>query len=216
MKTRECIKWLWRASHDVRGHILSNSLIGILHVASSLTFVWICKTLVDIVTTGTGSHLTTYILAMVGCQLLQVILTALEQRISSHSDILLKNKLRYLLFTRLMESRWNGKENFHTGDTLNRVMEDVRIVADSITASIPAVLTAAVQFIAAFIFLFSLQPDLAWVIPGIMIAALLISKNQCNAQIKPSCMRASSVIIFWFHGGSHTNSMFTSPTPSKA
>ena len=106
MKTRECIKWLWRASHDVRGHILSNSLIGILHVASSLTFVWICKTLVDIVTTGTGSHLTTYILAMVGCQLLQVTLTALEQRISSHSDILLKNKLRYLLFTRLMESRF--------------------------------------------------------------------------------------------------------------
>lgn len=177
MRTRECIKWLWRASHDVRGHILLNSLIGTLHIASSLSFVWICKTLVDKVTTGSGNNLSTYIFAMVGCQVLQVLLTALEQRITNHSDILLKNKLRYLLFTRLMESRWNGKENFHTGDTLNRVMEDVRIVADSITTSIPTVLTAAVQFIAAFIFLFSLQPDLAWVIPGIMITALLISKS---------------------------------------
>ena len=181
MRTRECIKWLWRASHDVRRHILSNSLVGILHVCSSLTFVWICKAMVDVVTSGKGGNLTGYICAMAGCLLLQVLLTALEQRISSYSDIILKNRLRHLLFTRLMESRWNGKENFHTGDTLNRVMEDVRIVADSITASIPAVLTAAVQFIAAFIFLFSLQPDLAWVIPGIMIAALLISKQSTGA-----------------------------------
>ncbi|MBR5836749.1 MAG: ABC transporter ATP-binding protein [Bacteroidales bacterium] len=177
MKTRECIKWLWRASDGVRRHILLNSLIGILHVASSLTFVWICKALVDIATTGTDGNLSVYICILIGCQLLQVALTALEQRISSHSDILLKNKLRHLLFTRLMESRWNGKENFHTGDTLNRVMEDVRVVAESITTSIPAILTAGVQFIAAFLFLFSLQPGLAWAIPGIMIAALLISKS---------------------------------------
>ena len=177
MRTRECLKWLWRASQDVRGHVLLNSLIGILHVASSLTFVWICKTLVDSATTGTENSLTIYICGLIGCQILQVILAALEQRISSHSDILLKNKLRHLLFTRLMESRWNGKENFHTGDTLNRVMEDVRVVAESITASIPAIIIAAVQFIAAFIFLFSLQPGLAWVIPGIMVAALIISKS---------------------------------------
>lgn len=177
MRTRECIKWLWRASHDVRRHILSNSLVGILHVCSSLTFVWICKAMVDVVTSGKGGNLTGYICAMAGCLVLQVLLTALEQRISSYSDIILKNRLRHLLFTRLMESRWNGKENFHTGDTINRVMEDVRVVSESITTSIPAIIIAAVQFAAAFIFLFTLQPALAWVIPGIMIVALTISKS---------------------------------------
>ena len=76
-----------------------------------------------------------------------------------------------------MECKWNGKENFHTGETLNRVMEDVRVVAESITRAIPEIVIATFQFTAAFIFLFSLEPGLAWVIPGIMTAALIISKS---------------------------------------
>lgn len=177
MKTRECIKWLWRASDGVRGSVVSSSLVGIMHVCSSLTFVWVCKSLVDQVTSGTGEKLGIYICAMIGCLLFQLLLTALDQRISSHSDILLKNSLRYRLFTRLMESKWNGKENFHTGDTLNRVMEDVRVAAEAITKAVPSVVVAGFQFIAAFVFLFTLEPALAWVIPGIMLVALLISKS---------------------------------------
>ena len=177
MRTRECIKWLWRASSGVRKYIVFNALAGVLHVGSSLAFVWVCKALVDQVTSGQGDHLSVYICAMAGCLLFQVFLTAVERHISSNSDILLKNRLRYRLFTRLMESKWNGKESFHTGDTLNRVMEDVRVSSESITSSIPAVVVASVQFVAAFIFLFTLEPGLAWVIPGIMIAALAVSKG---------------------------------------
>lgn len=177
MKTRECIKWLWRASDGVRGYVVSNSIVGLLHVCSSLTFVWVCKSLVDRVTSGTGDNLGIYISAMIGCQLFQLLLTALDQRISSQSDIFLKNSLRYRIFTRLMESKWNGKENFHTGDTLNRVMEDVRVAAEAITKAVPAVVVASFQFIAAFVFLFTMEPALAWAIPGIMLVALLISKS---------------------------------------
>ena len=177
MTTRKCIKWLWQASHDVRKYVVFNALLGILHVGTSMTFVWVCKSIVDQVTSGAWDGMTFHICTMVGCMLLQVVLSALEQHTSNLSDIVLKNKLRHGLFTRLMESRWNGKENFHTGDTLNRVMEDVRVAAESITKAVPSVIIAIVQFIAAFTFLFILEPALAWVIPGIMIVALLISKG---------------------------------------
>lgn len=177
MRTRECIKWLWRASSGVRKYVVLNSLSGVLHVCSSLAFVWVCKALVDQVTSGQGDNLTVYICAMAGCLLFQIFLTSAEHHISSNSDILLKNRLRHRLFTRLMESKWNGKETFHSGDTLNRVMEDVRVASESITSSIPAVVIASVQFVAAFIFLFTLEPGLAWVIPGIMIVALAVSKG---------------------------------------
>ena len=177
MRTVECIKWLWRASSGVRRYLSFNSLAGILHVCSSLTFVWICKSLVDKVVTGTDGKLAVYISGMIGCLLFQVIITAIEQRISNHSDIILKNRMRYLLFTKLMESKWNGKDKFHTGDTLNRVMEDVRIIAEATTVSIPAVIVASFQFIAAFVFLFTLEPNLAWIIPGLMVIALVMSKS---------------------------------------
>lgn len=184
MRTRECIKWLWRASDGVRWRIMLNSLIGILYVASSLAFVWVCKGLVDLVTSGTSESLTFHIICMASCLLLQVVLTAVEQRVTNYSDIQLKNTLRHSLFKRLMESRWNGKENFHTGDTLNRVMEDVRVVSESVTKSVPSVVVAIVQFAAAFLFLFSLAPGLAWAIPGIMVVALLISRSYISRMRK--------------------------------
>lgn len=170
------MKWLWRASEGVRGKVVLCSLTGGMHVAASLAFVWVCKKLIDAATSGNGENVPLYIGVMIACMLMQILLSAVEQRILNLSDILLKNKLRYRLFNSLMESRWNGKEAFHTGDTLNRVMEDVRVVSESITKSIPAVMTAGIQFIAAFLFLFILEPGLAWAIPGIMLAMLIVSR----------------------------------------
>ena len=177
MKTRECISWLWRASYGVRKYVAGSSVTGMLHVGFSLTFVWICKSLIDTATSGNRGNLAMDIALMAGCMLMQILLSAVEVHLANKSDILLKNRLRHRLFTGMMQSRWNGKDAFHTGDSLNRIMEDVRVIAESVTKSIPAVITAAVQFVAAFIFLFSLAPGLAWAIPGIMLAALLLSKS---------------------------------------
>lgn len=175
VKTVGCIKWLWRASYGVRGKIVASSFIGLLHVAASMTFVWVCKSLIDAATSG-GDNLPLYIAVMAGCMLMQILLSAIEQRVLNLSDVNLKNGLRYALFAKLMESRWDGKEAFHTGDTLNRVMEDVRVVSEAVTRSVPAVITAGIQFVAAFCFLFILDPGLAWAIPGIMLVALLLSR----------------------------------------
>jgi len=177
MKTRECIKWLWKASDGVRGRVVLCSLVGGLHVAASLAFVWVCKRLIDLVTVDGGGSLTWYIAAMAGCMLAQTLLSALETRAMNHGDIILKNRLRHGLFTGLMESRWDGKDTFHSGDSLNRVMEDVRVVGESITRSVPAVLVSGVQFIAAFSFLFVMNRNLAWVIPALMLAMLLVSRS---------------------------------------
>lgn len=57
MKTRECIGWLWQASYGVRGRVVLCSLVGSLHVAASLAFVWVCKRLIDEVTVGEGESL---------------------------------------------------------------------------------------------------------------------------------------------------------------
>ena len=77
MKTRDCIKWLWKASDGVRGRIVASSLVGGLHVAASLSFVWVCKRLIDAVTVDKGEPLTWYIVAMAGCMLMQTLLSAI-------------------------------------------------------------------------------------------------------------------------------------------
>ena len=156
MKTVSCIKWLWRSSEGVRGKVAACSFIGLLHVAASMTFVWVCKQLIDTATSGDGNDLPLYIVMMASCMLVQIVLSAVEQRILNLGDVTLKNGLRQKLFGRLMESRWDGKEVFHTGDTLNRVMEDVRVVSEAVTKSVPAVITSSLPSV------FSLSLIQAW------------------------------------------------------
>lgn len=176
MRTLDCMKWLWRASEGVRWRIVVSALTGILHVGASMAFVWVCKELIDSAEAGNGIQLWTLAI-MISCLVLQVIFTAVETRVSNHADVLLKNRMRHRLFTDLMISRWDGREAFHSGDTLNRVMEDVRVVSDAVIKSVPAVVVAGVQFLAAFAFLFILEPGLAWAIPGLMLVMLVLSKS---------------------------------------
>lgn len=176
MRTLDCIKWLWRASDGVRLRVVVSCLAGIAHVGASLSFVWVCKELIDTAQSGEGVS-GWHVAVMLGCMVMQVVFSAIETMVADYADVLLKNRLRHRLFTDLMTSRWDGRDAFHTGDMLNRVMEDVRVVSDAIIKSVPAVIVAGIQFLAAFTFLFILEPGLAWTIPGLMLAMLIVSKS---------------------------------------
>ena len=86
------------------------------------------------------------------------------------------NSLRLRLFDKSMNSDWTGKDRLHSGDTMNRLEEDVRVVSESVGDDIPQMLIVGVQLAAASVFLFMLQRELLYVLLCIMPAALLSSK----------------------------------------
>lgn len=177
MKTLDCIKWLWKASEGSRMKILISSLIGVLHVAASMFFVFLCKNLIDLVTLDKSTDLAWPIAGIITCMLLQILLSAADSAVSGVGDIRLKNRMRFDIFSRLMTSRWDGREKHHSGDTINRMTEDVRVVSEALMKSVPSVITAGFQFVAAFGFLLFLDPYLALLIPVIMLVALFFSKR---------------------------------------
>jgi ABC-type multidrug transport system fused ATPase/permease subunit len=88
----------------------------------------------------------------------------------------MRNEIRKEMFARLMGSRSCFDRELHTGDIVNRLEEDVRVVTDVICDSFPSSFVALVQLAAAFSFLFFLQPLLAWTVVVIMPVAYLLSK----------------------------------------
>ncbi len=160
----------------IRFRIVLSSLIGILNVGAGLFFVWISKQLIDIATRSAEGDITHYTLLLVAIMASQIILSAWRNRIESEADIYFKNKWRHSLFSRLMASTWNGKDTFHSGDAVNRIEEDVRVVAEGTCKSLPAVIVTTVQFLAAFLFLAKLNMQLAWTVIFIMPVFLLLSK----------------------------------------
>lgn len=177
MTAKECIRGLWKTSDGFRPHIVACAIIGLLHIAVSLFFVFVCKRLIDIVTDKTDGNLTNYVGLMVGCMALQLLLSAVKNRLTAQTEVKLRNGLHSLLFIRLMESRWMGRERFHTGDILNRMEEDVFTVTDALCRTVPSVAVTSVQLVGALSLLAYLDTRLTGVIVFIMPVALLFSKS---------------------------------------
>lgn len=198
MNIGKCIRWLWCASRGVRLAVAGIAFIGMGQVALSLFFVWICKLLVDIATGHAQGRLEGYAGALLVCMGMQLALSALSTRLDSRTEIDLRNRMRARLFNHLMESRWQGKECMHTGDMLNRLVEDVSSVSAALCRSVPAVVVTVVQLGGALYFLSRLDVRLAGVLLFIMPAALLLSKlyvrkmRQLSREIKTAGSKVQS------------------------
>jgi ABC-type multidrug transport system fused ATPase/permease subunit len=170
------IEWIWKNLRGIRSRIVLSSGVGVGQICASLFFIWLCKQLIDIATRTADGDMKFFIILLVTTICTEIALSAWRTRLESQTDIRLKNELRYRLFSQLMLSVWNGKERFHSGDAVNRLEEDVRVVADSVCKSLPAVLVTCFQFVAAFLFLTVLNAQLAWIIALIMPVFLLFSR----------------------------------------
>lgn len=170
------IRWTWQQLEGMRLRILANCLIGMLRICISLSFVWVCKVIVDVATTRQGEHIWWWIAVMCGIILLMVIASAWNTRVREKSRIIITNRLREKLFSRVMKARWHGREALHSGDTVNRLEEDIRTISATVNDHVPALIIACFQLVAASLVLFTMQRNLMWVLLFIMPVALIVSK----------------------------------------
>ena len=164
------------AAAGQRSALLASMLANLAGVGASLLFVYICKTLIDIATGNSGRDLAGWSLAMVAIMAAQTLFSLLRTRLAAQTDIRIKNNLRMQLFSRLICAYHGSRGERHSGDITNRLEEDVRVVSECLSNSLPALLSATVQFIAAFCFLMALNNTLAWSVVGIMPLAIILSK----------------------------------------
>lgn len=106
----------------------------------------------------------------------QLLCGAIDTWLSARMQVETGNALRHRLFSRLLQSRWNELERFHTGDIVNRVEQDTAAIVGVLTSTIPAFIVTIVQLVAAFVFFCFLDPSLPWVVVGILPIFLLGSR----------------------------------------
>ncbi len=199
MKTAQ-LKYLWEVSHGQRGRILLSCFTGVIGVAVSLAFIYASKVVIDIATgaaTGSLAHAAILTIALLIAQLL---CGAADTWLSARMQVEAGNALRHRLFSRLLQSRWNELERFHTGDIVNRVEQDTAAIVGLLTSTIPAFIVTIVQLLAAFIFFCLLDPSLPWVVVGILPIFLLGSRfymkrmRRYTREIRQSDSRIQSII----------------------
>jgi len=173
---RPALKALAQMARPFRGRVLVSVLIGLVRIAASMTFVWVSKALVDVATGVSDGSLWTYVGLMFGTMVLQLACGVAAPYWQRLTATYCQNSLRYKYFGHVLRSTWNGRESFHSGDSLNRIFEDVRVVTELICVRIPDIILTICQFLAAGIFLATLAPTLLWIILLITVVTFVASK----------------------------------------
>ena len=175
------IKWFAKAVRPYFGSIAVMMICHILLAACSIGFVYVSKMLVDVAVALLGGHqvddgLTLWAAVMVAIVVLRILLNAVRSYLQTRTEIRLKNGLRARLFDVLLHVENNGGERRHSGDIINRLQEDVRVVSSAFAVSLPNLLGTILQFTAAFIFMLTLDARLALLILIVVPAGLLAGK----------------------------------------
>ena len=160
----------------VRGRIAVSVLIGLVRVAASLLFVWLCKTLVDIACGQSDRPLMLFVGLLAAVMLVQLLSNVAFNYWEGLIDVKTRQEMRGRLFSRLIHSVWSGREAFHSADAVNRMQEDLRVVTELVCTRIPDAIITLIQLVAASVFLLVLAPGLAWLLIVLMVVAVLGSK----------------------------------------
>lgn len=168
--------WLWRISRSLRLQACINACLGCLSVALDFAFIWATKMAIDIATNRLDRSLTTAAVLLVSLIAAQIALGLTSRWIRALLGVKAQNRMQQRIFARLLNNEWNGLEQRHSGDVLNRLVRDVADVVNVITETAPSLLSVSFRLVGAFIFLYSMDSLLACLTIIILPLFILISK----------------------------------------
>lgn len=184
------IRWILKTIRPFWMQVTAMMLCHIAVAACAVAFVYVSKVMVDNATAmfaaqaagaaetvGTiWTNLGKWACAMIGIVVFRILLNSLMSYIQTKTDVKLRNRLRSRMFDQLLNTRHENSASLHTGDLVNRVFEDVRVVASAVSVSLPNTIGSCIQFAAALIFLLILDLRLAIVIAVILPVGIIGGK----------------------------------------
>ncbi len=173
---RSCLKGLHGMSGPARKWAVACILLGLVRIAASLSFVWVCKELVDVATGALPAPLSGRIALMAIIMAVQLATNTAYSYCEKYGILQTQNSLRQDFFGRVLSSEWTGREKFGSGDAVNRLEEDIRIISELLCSHIPGAVVTLFQLIAASVYLLLMAPGLLWVLLILMFAAIGGSK----------------------------------------
>lgn len=173
---RSMAAWLWRTSKGIRLQSCLNAATGIAQVALDFSFIFATKAIIDIATGRRQDSLAVASVALVVIVALRISLSAFARWVSAILGVRSQNRLQMRVFSHLMRSQWEGLEQKHSGDVLNRLERDVRDITNTITDTVPSAVAVCVRLAGAFLFLYSMDRRLALVLVCISPLFAVLSK----------------------------------------
>lgn len=168
-------RWLWNISNGYRGRIASASILDLAGMTLSLLSIYWSKRAIDIATGAVEGELFYPVIGIVVFMSLAVLFGLASPWITERVRIRLKIHLQKLFSDTLMMGSWTDSGRWHTGDLLTRMNDDCEEVVRQVVYTFPSTLVTGIKLLASFIFLSSIDVQLAWILLA-MTPLIFLSK----------------------------------------
>lgn len=171
MKKRTPIAWIWRRMRRRKGALLIMTGTHILSAFLGVLFALGTRWIIDSAQAGNGQQFTyaciaqgALILGLLGSHTLD---RHLQEKLTAQID----RDLKAHFLHRLLTGDYRTVSAYHTGELLNRLNNDVRIVTGNVVSLLPGLAGMGTKLIGAIAFLTVLEPMLTlWVVlAGILV-----------------------------------------------
>lgn len=197
---KHLIKWFWQSSQGIRTKSIVNILLGLMVVGMDFAFIWATKMTIDTATGQSEQPLWLGCSLLVGIGLVNICISFARRWTSAILGLKSQNLMQLRAFSRLMHSIWTGKEQFHSGDVMNRLIRDANEITSIITDTLPAAICVSVRLIVAFFYLFHFDSWLAMAVLVLAPIFLLLSKiyigkmRKLTREIRTTDSRIQSIL----------------------
>ena len=194
------IKWLWNAWKGNRLQAVANASFGILDVVIQMAQVWAVKHAVDVATHDTDGNVIFAVgimLALIFCHFGVIIANIWLKNILG---VKAQNRMQQRLLDTLLRAKWQGKNQLHSGDVLNRLETDVKNVITFLTETLPSTVSTLLLFFCAFFYLFTMDRILAVIVVIMLPMFILLSKlymrrmRRLNRDVRNSDSEVQSIL----------------------
>lgn len=157
----EELRWIWGYARRYRRGISVYIVLGVVATLLGLGTSVASKYLIDAVVGHQNSLIFTAASLYAGFSLTRMGLNAFNRRMSAKLSVQASNDIRAEVFRQFLEIDWQASLNYHSGDLLTRINQDVTSVSDSMLGWIPNLITCMVQFLGTFIVILVYDPMMA-------------------------------------------------------
>ncbi len=155
----EMSKWMLQQAKPFRWQIAAMFFIGLFSMTMSFAVTIVGKYIVDATTEGELN--VKYVSYMIASTVFTILFSAVTKVFNEYINEKFSFEMKCRMFDRIQRCVWQRLSQFHSGDIVTRLTNDVSTVSSGLMSIIPSVILTALQLLAAFFILFYFDRPLA-------------------------------------------------------
>ncbi len=178
------LRWLWNNTRGIRSNLLLRILVGIGQVSLALLMVWLCRYFIDVAIKSDSRLIIQTVVALVVIVAGNIALRQLYFYTTIRATAYQATQVRLRIFGHLLRRRIYDDEPLHSGDVTSRLETDVSTISGAVAETLPQLIVTSVKLIGAFLLLYSMDQQLAWMLllstPLLIVMGKLFARRLRN------------------------------------